>query len=62
MSKPNHRVAAGTKRARQITSAKGSMWSRAKAIIGIDTMSAADKERAEWNARVEARKAAKKGR
>ena len=50
MNKPNHRVAAG------------SMWSRAKAIIGIDTMSAADKERAEWNARVEARKAAKKGR
>ena len=55
MGQAKHLVAAGTKRARQLTSGGGIR------VIAKVHMTPEERERAEWNARVEARKQAKKG-
>lgn len=56
MGQANHRVASGTKRARQLASGGGIP------VTAKVHMTPEDRERAEWNARVEARKQAKKGK
>lgn len=59
MSKaPQHRVVAGSLRGRQLTSG-GGLFHRVKQSF---TMTPAERERAEWNAQVEARKEQRKSR
>ena len=55
-SAPQHRVVAGTKRGRQMTSGGGVIHHNKPSFL----LTPAEQERANWNAQVEARKALRK--